>query len=76
MTWLADSPIAEGHCYPARGRQQALCGAAWFDPKFAWPVRRRCNTCRQLVEEERVEKKRPSCRLGTARMTTSTPLND
>lgn len=39
------------HAYSPTGRHPALCGATWFDPRFAWAPLEKCQPCVQRLEE-------------------------
>jgi hypothetical protein len=53
IAWLASRADGIGHAQPDRGRPiRTVCGERAIDPRFAWPERRRCVACVQLVAEK------------------------
>jgi hypothetical protein len=49
VTWLAAAASDVAHAYPSRGRHDAVCGAKWFDPMFAYPGQGRCPACVEAI---------------------------
>lgn len=51
VEWRADSadPTRLGHAYPRHRRGEALCGARWFELRWARHPVRRCHQCAEAL---------------------------